>query len=734
MNQPASLYARPRAMQGRDSGYALVVALSLVAILAVVLTTYSLVTVGNTRTSRSSANSSAGFYAAEAALNARAEQIRAKFKGFETPSGTTPTTCLPNVTSGSGDYACKTDIVGERKTVSYVTEGDSETKKIPAGELFENLIAEETNFTVSGQAIGPNNTPEAITSLTFHSRLVPLFQFAVFFDKDLEFTNTATLNLSGPVHTNGNLFLDSGAGSGTALTIQGQVTAANNIYRGWKHANSCGGTVKIADASTVLQTMACTGTSRTQRTGTALNIYGGQVKDRLGELEVPSIEQLQPRIGAQYWDQADVRIVLKRVSAGWEAKFVTQSGLPITVTCPLGTGLSPAINFKDNREAQYWTGVDPTRVKRVMLDVDVRQLLTCMDLNPVSLGLPNGLADTSQGGLVIFMTIDDTTATSTMNNMNPTWGNGNNGAISQTTPGRPNNYAVRLKNGDTLRSNNPSSRIPRGITFVTDQAAFIQGNFNSVANTWIPTAVMSDTINVLSQGWATPTQCKVDIGGTDYFVSHKRLRNINGSVIDTTTTNNTGTQLYVSTPSGAPTTVNTTRWYYYPDTSSAATLAQIDTYSGDDKSSLPLWCRNAAPTTINAAILANTSSSGTSTTFNGEGSLDVAPNSGGVHNMMRFHEEWGGNGYNPAGIIPYTYRGSLVSLNQPLHAIGAFQLATFKNGTNTLNDGDLYVFYNPPLRQWSFEDNFRDAAKLPPLSPRFVYLKQDNFSRSFEQP
>ncbi|THF68953.1 hypothetical protein E7T06_14390, partial [Deinococcus sp. Arct2-2] len=193
MNRSVLPHARPSAMQRRDSGYALVVALSLVAILAVVLTTYSLVTVSNTKTSRSSANASAGFYAAEASLNARAEQIRVKFKGFETPDGTTPASCLPNVTSGLGDFACKTDVVGARNVTSYVTKGTSREIKIPAGELFENLSAQETNFTVSGQAIGPNNTPEAIASLTFHSRLVPLFQFAVFFDKDLKFTNTATL-------------------------------------------------------------------------------------------------------------------------------------------------------------------------------------------------------------------------------------------------------------------------------------------------------------------------------------------------------------------------------------------------------------------------------------------------------------------------------------------------------------------------------------------------------------
>lgn len=691
MNRPLLPHARPRTMQGRDSGYALVVALSLVAILAVVLTTYSLVTVGNTKTSRSSSNASAGFYASEAALNARAEQIRAKFKGFETPSGITPTTCLPNVTSGSGDYACKTDVVGGRNVTSYVTEGDSKNITIPAGELFENLNAEETNFTVSGQAIGVNNTPEAITSLTFHSRLVPLFQFAVFFDKDLEFTNTATLNLSGPVHTNGNLFLDSGTGSGTALTIQGQVTAANNIYRGWKHSNSCGGTVRIADAGTVLQTMACGG-GRTQKTGSDLTVYGGQVKDKLGALEVPSVEQLQAQMGAQYWDQADVRIVLKRtggLTGSFSPFFVSQSGTVFPVTC---SALQLAPNFRDNREAQYWSAqssaTDKARATRIMLNVDVQNLLTCLEVNKLALNLAGGLANTSQGGLVIFMTVDDSASTSISGGLlNPVLGNGSNGAIAHTNPPLPNNYAVRLYNGATLRSTNATHPVPKGITFVTDQAAFIQGNFNSTPGTWIPTAVMSDSINVLSQGWSTTAPCLYNNGSTTLGMS----------MTGTTTA----------------TTAMGQNWYSYTNQAMAFTPP-----NADSKSTYPLWCRNATPTTINAAILSGTSTSGGPT---GEGTLDRSPNSGGVHNMMRFHEEWGGNGGHPTGITAYTYKGSLVSLNQPLHAAGDFTL-----GLNT--------YYNPPLRQWSFEENFRDAAQLPPLSPRFVYLKQDNFSRSFEQP
>lgn len=94
--------------------------------------------------------------------------------------------------------------------------------------------------------------------------------------------------------------------------------------------------------------------------------------------------------------------------------------------------------------------------------------------------------------------------------------------------------------------------------------------------------------------------------------------------------------------------------------------------------------------------------------------------SGGVHNMMRFHEEWGANGDHPDGARNFTYQGSLVSLSTPLHSGGTFYL-------------DKMRFYNPPNRIWSYEDKFNSLENLPPLTPRFVTAKQENFSRAFNQ-
>ena len=121
--------------------------------------------------------------------------------------------------------------------------------------------------------------------------------------------------------------------------------------------------------------------------------------------------------------------------------------------------------------------------------------------------------------------------------------------------------------------------------------------------------------------------------------------------------------------------------------------------------------RNASSTTVNAAFLA-----GTDVTGGEEGApgRDRGEYNGGLENYPRFHEDWIG--------ATLSYRGSFVSLGAPRHVNGRW-----------CGTGMPCGIYEAPVRAWSFETNFNTASKLPPLSPRFVLLKQELFSRSYER-
>ena len=68
---------------------------------------------------------------------------------------------------------------------------------------------------------------------------------------------------------------------------------------------------------------------------------------------------------------------------------------------------------------------------------------------------------------------------------------------------------------------------------------------------------------------------------------------------------------------------------------------------------------------------------------------------GGVHNFLRYIEDWGG--------ATLSYRGSLVSLYYSQYATGTFKCCT--------------LVYSPPNRNYYFDSAFTDPAKLPPGTP-----------------
>jgi hypothetical protein len=106
----------------------------------------------------------------------------------------------------------------------------------------------------------------------------------------------------------------------------------------------------------------------------------------------------------------------------------------------------------------------------------------------------------------------------------------------------------------------------------------------------------------------------------------------------------------------------------------------------DSKSTASLDSRPAGHTTVNAAFM-----SGIVPTTAGS-------YSGGVENFPRFLENWSGK--------TFTYNGSMIAMYES-------QIATAPwRGT-----GSTFGIYNPPVRNWNFDQNFTDPTKLPPLAP-----------------
>jgi hypothetical protein len=114
----------------------------------------------------------------------------------------------------------------------------------------------------------------------------------------------------------------------------------------------------------------------------------------------------------------------------------------------------------------------------------------------------------------------------------------------------------------------------------------------------------------------------------------------------------------------------------------------------DTNSTSAVAFRMASATTVNAAFLT--------------GSVDTTAGhySGGMENFPRFLESWGS-----ANV--FTYNGSMVKMFPSLYATGVWGQANI---------------YNPPKRNWAYDNNFDDRTKLPPKTPSLLQVMRGQWA------
>ncbi|MBA3439780.1 MAG: hypothetical protein H0T92_07920, partial [Pyrinomonadaceae bacterium] len=101
--------------------------------------------------------------------------------------------------------------------------GTAETTVL-AGGPFEGLNALRDPWRLTTTATGPTGVQVQLARTYFNYR-VPIFQFGIFYDDNLEFTVGPGLRFGGRVHTNGNLFVGSWGG----IYFNSRVSASREI-------------------------------------------------------------------------------------------------------------------------------------------------------------------------------------------------------------------------------------------------------------------------------------------------------------------------------------------------------------------------------------------------------------------------------------------------------------------------------------------------------------------------
>ncbi|MEM9092607.1 MAG: hypothetical protein AAGC93_28230 [Cyanobacteria bacterium P01_F01_bin.53] len=485
-----------------ERGYSLVVAIGTILLLSTLLAAYSVISQFEGLSSRSSQVSNEGFFIAEAGLNLRAEQVRAAFDNFETPSGI-PENLAPgdlpceNNIGGTEDYECITfdfENSSARTGLSFL---GATNITIEPGEPFQFLNAQELRYVASSTAFRNDDvdSPQAILGMNFLNRRIPIFQFMVFYDKDLEIVPGSNMTLDGPIHSNANVFLNNQGGT---LRISDRLSlgqfpdgTSGELFRRRKEQNFCTNNSVIIEDNDGNDLRPICNTDRTDLP-TEL-VSQERVQFDLPALQVPDIEDFSVDANATYWRLADLRIVLDLFTNEIQVRNanLSRNGTLTTILNNSCVGATYRdLDPNDPDGARFYNTREGSFVE--MLNIDMDRLLTCLDNNSASFGFE--LDDTSQDGLVFYFSVI--------------------GPDSDNL----NNYGVRLTEGSSLRGD---AADVEGLTVVTDQASYIQGDYNSVDAEWVPAAVISDSLNILSNDWLD-TRCQ-GFGNANCSFANRRV-------------------------------------------------------------------------------------------------------------------------------------------------------------------------------------------------------------------
>ncbi len=433
-----------------NKGIVFIVVLALVAVLALVGTATVLTTTTDIKIGTNHKTSVQTLFAAEGGAEYGVAKLRQKLNNVLNPS---PSDLCSITAPTMNGYTF------DEFSVAKV--GVGTTTSITIGN-FKGLMAGKQRYKIVSKAISTGNPPStAKVEQYVEDNLIPLFQFAVFYQDDLETLPGPNMTFTGgKIHSNSDIYF----GANNTLSIDSEITSAEDIFNRRKDDGSVPtGTVQIKDGSGNYQAMkngvTILDSDNPAWTAEAINRWNGYVKSKdHGVIEVylplpqgtttSSIEVIkkgdaidpddssepQELFAARYYWKAGLRII--------DGIFYDRRGVILditnggTVTTPLSTQ-----TIRDAREGK---------------DITVTTInLQALGTNTVAM---NALNNPPAG--ILYISKSGT------------------------------NTAIRLINGSSLT--------PGGLTVATENPIYIQGNYNLDIK---PAAVAGDAVTILSNNW-----------------------------------------------------------------------------------------------------------------------------------------------------------------------------------------------------------------------------------------
>ncbi len=264
-----------RAAAPGERGVALVTSLMMMFLVSSLLVGFTLVVMSDSKLRGIDQNRSQAFYASHAGLEKLTADLGNLFEVNFAPTRTQldglQTTSVRPALSGV-TYVAADGTSGY--ALSFPPDGNGNPQAsnhtILSGP-YQGLQGLITPYTIDVTARTPTNG-EVHLERTVNTVTIPVFQFGTFSDTDLSFFAGPNFNFGGRVHTNGNLFLASGA----TLTMADRITAVGEVVRtnlsnGWQTSTNYTGNVAVAYKPGATRNLLTTEGSLTATLGSSQN-------------------------------------------------------------------------------------------------------------------------------------------------------------------------------------------------------------------------------------------------------------------------------------------------------------------------------------------------------------------------------------------------------------------------------------------------------------------------------
>ena len=381
-------------------------------------------------------------------------------------------------------------IDGYELTQNTRTTGAATTRTITSGP-FSGLYSlnQPIDIEVSARDSSGNR---AMSVLSVNAQTIPLFQFGVFYEEDLEIIPGEPMTFAGWVHSNGNIYLSS-----NNETFQSNITTPDSVFWQRKDSNSrLNGVYINNDAGTAVKldfdSRSLSGPAFKTRSELKFNSRLMTSAHGVRPLKLPLPNGVAPVTLVDPKKGSDDAMV-QNVKMAWKSDWY------ITINASNLQGATDA-NFCSSMMTQVRTGglqlPDAATCKKifkarpnVFYDRREKIKVDLVDINLDSLRIWSDANPGSRAPGVIYLEFTNT--------------NTNTG----------NDYvAVRVRGGAKL----PKARVSAdtgGLTLATDRPLYVLGDYN--VNVWRPAALMGDAITFLSKPASTCSSSSSGSGWCD---------------------------------------------------------------------------------------------------------------------------------------------------------------------------------------------------------------------------